>query len=209
MQLIDGRIARKILTDAGMPENLANMIAMECDVPKNVIDYSIALWQHGMGGQEIINLIDNSTATMNILNVREFFNELGGVASQFGFEPEQIAIDKAAFDYAMKRYAKELIGKREKDAICQSPGMIDQNITELIDMCIAGPNKYYRAGVECIEWHKRSHESNEDISYVLKNCIDHKGIDINKLLQLTTGFPKIDEHKSVTQNVYLKNETGR
>jgi len=209
MQLIDGRIARKILTDAGMPENLANMIAMECDVPKNVIDYSIALWQHGMGGQEIINLIDNSTATMNILNVREFFNELGGVASQFGFEPEQIAIDKAAFDYDMKRYAKELIGKRKKDDLCQSPGMIGQNITELINMCIAGPNKYYRAGVECIEWHKRSHEPNENILYVLKNCIGPEGIDINKLLQLTTGFPKIDEHKSVTQNIYLKNETGR
>lgn len=209
MQLIDGRIARKILTDAGMPENLANMIAMECDVPKNVIDYSIALWQHGMGGQEIINFIDNSTATMNILNVREFFNELGGAASQFGFEPEQIAIDKAAFDYDMKRYAKELIGKRKKDDLCQSPGMIGQNITELINMCIAGPNKYYRAGVECIEWHKRSHEPNENILYVLKNCIGPEGIDINKLLQLTTGFPKIDEHKSVTQNIYLKNETGR
>ncbi len=209
MQLIDGRIARKILTDAGMPENLANMIAMGCDVPENVIDYSIALWQHGMGGQEIINLIDNSTATMNILNVREFFNELGGVASQFGFEPEQIAIDKAAFDYDMKRYAKELIGKRKKDDLCQSPGMIDQNITELIDMCIAGPNKYYRAGLEYIEWSKRSHEPNENILYVLKNCIGPEGIDINKLLQLTTGFPKINEHKSVTQNVYLKNETGR
>ncbi|MBQ1927934.1 MAG: hypothetical protein II179_02600 [Alphaproteobacteria bacterium] len=209
MQMIDGRVARKILIDVGMPEDLADLIAMGCDVPKNLIDYSIALWQHGMGGQEIINLIDNSTATMNILNVREFFNELGGAASQFGFEPEQIAIDKAAFDYDMERYAKELIGKREKDAICQSPGMIDQNITELINMCIAGPNKYYRAGVECIEWHKRSHESNEDISYVLKNCIGPKSIDINKLLQLTTGFPKIDKHKSVTQNVYLKNETGR
>lgn len=209
MQMIDGRVARKILTDAGMPENLANMIAMECDVPKNVIDYSIALWQHGMGGQEIINLIGNSTATMNMLNVREFFNELGGVASQFGFEPEQIAIDKAAFDYDMKRYAKELIGKRKKDDLCQSPGMIGQNITELINMCIAGPNKYYRAGLEYIEWSKRSHESNENISDILKNCIEHKGIDINKLLQLTTGFANMDKHETIPKNFYSKNRTGR
>lgn len=209
MQMIDGRIARKTLCDAGMPSDLADAVAMECDVPKNVIDYSIALWQRGMGGQEIINLIDNSTATANILNVRTFFNKLGVLASQFGFTPEQIALDIATFDYDMEKYARELIGKRKKDDLCQSPGMIDQDITELIDMCTAGHNKYYRAGLEYIEWCKRSNESNKNISYVLKNCIESKGINIKKLLKLTTGFSETDKHASIPQNVYSKNTIGR
>lgn len=209
MQIIDGRVARKILIDAKMPECLADIIAMECDVPENVVNYALRLWTHGMDGQRIIDIIDNSTATANILNVPRFFDELGGAAHRFGFAPEQIALDIAAFDYDIKKYATELIGKRQKDNLCQSPGMIGQNITELINMCVAGHNKYYRAGVEYIEWCKRSHESNKNISDTLKNCIGPKGIDIGKLLQLTTGFSKIDKPESITKNVYLKKETGR
>jgi len=209
MQMIDGWGARKTLRNSGMPGGLANAVAMGCDVPKNVVDYSIALWQRGMGGQEIINLIDNSTATANILNVREFFNKLGKSASQFGFIPEQIARDIAAFDYDMEKYAQELIGKRKKDDLCQSPGMIDQDITELIDMCAAGHNEYYRAGLEYIEWCKRSKESNKNISYVLQNCIGPRGVSIDNLLQLTTGFPGIDKHAGIPQNVYSKNKIGR
>lgn len=206
MRMIDGLIARKTLRNVGMPDGLADAVAMGCDVPKNVVDYSVALWQHGMGGHEIINLIDNSTATPNILNVREFFNKLGESASQFGFSPEQIALDIATFDYDMERYARELIGKRKKEDLCQSPGMINQDITELINMCAAGHNKYYRAGVEYIEWCKRSNESNENISYVLKNCIGPQGVNIDKLLQLTTGFPGTDKYAGITQNV---NKIGR
>lgn len=187
MQMIDGRIARKTMRDAGMPDGLADAIACGFLVPKNVVNYSVALWQHGMRGEQIVIIFHNSTATANILNVRRFFRELGPIAVHFGFAQEQIENDIGQFNDEMEKYAHEIMGARELEYMYQHPGMIKEKVAELVGMCAAGKNKFYRAGIEFIAWRRTIHESNEKISAVLGRCITDNGINIKRLLRLTTG----------------------
>ena len=186
MQMIGRFDARKILRNVGMPENLSDAIALNYVVPENVINYAVKLWTHGMRGEQIITLLENSTGTTEILDVRKFFRELGPLAMRFGFTPGQIENDIREFDKDMNEYARELIGPRKLHDICQSPFMLFENTDQMVDMCAAGHGKYYRAGVEFIEWAKRGYESNEKITAILNRCIDSDGINIKLLLRMTT-----------------------
>jgi len=187
MQMIDGRIARQNLRDAGMPRDLAGAIAWGFVVPENVVSYAKKLWHHGMRGEQIVTIFRNSTATANILNVRRFFRELGPIAPRFGFTPEQIKTDIEQFDDDMEKYAHEIMGTRELAHMYQHPGMIKEKVAELVDMCVAGKNKFYRAGIEFIAWRRTIHESNEKISAVLERCVTVNGVNIKRLLRLTSG----------------------
>ena len=54
-------------------------------------------------------------------------------------------------------------------------------------ICATSNGKYYRAGVEYIEWAKRGYESNEKITAILNCCIDSDGVNIKRLLRMTTN----------------------
>lgn len=188
MQMIDGRVARKILIDAGMPEDLTSAIAWRLMVPENVVNYALSLWQNGMRAEQIKTIFGNSNTSANILNVYRFFRELGPLATRFGFTKDQIIKDIIQFDDEMEKYAHETIGVRGMNEIYQHIGMIKDKIKDLVDMCAAGNGKFYRAGIEFIAWRKEIYESNEKISAVLTRCVTSDGINIKRLLRLTTGY---------------------
>ena len=187
MQLMKRVDARKILRNAGMPENCADVIALSYVVPENIIDYALKLWDHGMRDEQIVTILRNSTGTMEILDVRKFFREIGPLATRLGFTDAQIEKDISEFDNDMNEYAHELIGPHKLHDICQSPFMVFGNTDQMVDMCAAGHGKYYRAGVDFIEWAKRGYESNEKITAILNRCIDSDGINIKRLLRMTTN----------------------
>jgi hypothetical protein len=189
MQMIDGRTARKILIDAGIPRDLTDAIAWHLIVPENVVKYAMSLWTHGMRAEQIKTIFGNSNASANILNVHRFFSELGPLAAHFGFTKEQIIKDIMQFDDEMEKYAHETIGARGMNQMYQHIGMIKDRIKDMVDMCAAGNGRFYRAGIEFIAWRKEIYESNEKISAVLTRCITSEGINIKRLLRLTTGYP--------------------
>ena len=59
MQMMDGRVARKILIDAGMPEDLTSAIAWRLMVPENVVNYALSLWRNGMRAEQIKTIFGN------------------------------------------------------------------------------------------------------------------------------------------------------
>lgn len=189
MQMIDGQVARKILIDAGMPEDLTDAIAWHLMVPENIVKYALSLWRHGMRPEQIKTIFGNSNASANILNVHRFFRELGPLAAHFGFTKEQIIKDIMQFDDEMEKYSHETIGARGMNQMYQHIGMIKDRIKDMVDMCAAGNGRFYRAGIEFIAWRKEIYESNEKISAVLTRCITSEGINIKRLLRLTTGYP--------------------
>ena len=187
MQMINRQDARESLRSVGMPEVLADTIALNYVVPENTINYAVKLWTHGMRGEQIITILNNSTGTMEILDVRKFFREIGPLATRLGFTHGQIENDIREFDKEMDEYARELIGPRKLHDICQSPCMVFGNTDDLVHMCATSNGKYYRAGVEYIEWAKRGYESNEKITAILNCCIDSDGVNIKRLLRMTTN----------------------
>ena len=186
MQMIDRFEARKILRNAGLSENLIDTIALNYIIPKNIVDYAITLWKKGMRDEQILTIIGNSTATMEILNVRKFFREIGPLALRIGFTPVQIENDIREFDNDMEKYAHEFIGIRAVHDIQQSPVMMIKGIDELVNMCAVGHGKYYRAGIEFIEWARRYNKPKEHIQAILNRCIEPGGFNIKRLLRLTT-----------------------
>ena len=187
--------------------------------PKNVVDYIVALRTYGMSVEQIKTVIYNSTGAMEIFNVRRFFREIAPARHQddksqanhhpdaahprvhqpdfscFGFTKEQVENDIRAFDEEMQQYGHELIKVSDVNDICQSPYIAFEdldhriNILYMIGMCTVPGGKFYRAGIEFIEWAKRGKKPDDKIVNILQKCIGPDGVNMKRLLRLTTGGP--------------------
>lgn len=199
MRMISSEQATKILKAAGLSDDMVQSvyITYRCvfDMPKNIVDYIVALRTHGMPDEQIMTILHNSTGAMEIFDVRRFFREIAPNFRRFGFTEKRIENDIRAFDDDMQKYGHSLIGIRETLGICQSPCIIFNdfshlmNIIYMMKICIACDDKFYRAGIEFIEWAKRGEEPDDKIVDILQQCVGPDGVDMKRLLRLTTGGP--------------------
>jgi len=191
MRKIDYDVACDILAQAGVPKELWWPIDLSYRdfITENMVRYIVTLWTHSMGTEQIMTVLQNSIGTADIFNVPRFFREITPNAQKLGFSKAQIENDINEFENDMQKYACELIGRREVKTILQNPVFATEDMDDVLNLCTAGNNKYYRAGIEFVEWCKLVYVPNERIREVLNRCVMSNGIDIKRLLRLTTGNP--------------------
>jgi len=214
MRMISGSQARERLLGAGFSDDMAQSLFFiyrkYFDIPEHIVNYAIKLRLAGMGDEQIMIIMNNSTGAMEFFNVRRFFQELGllphktgftktqiSIAKKLGFTPDQIETDIQTFNADVDEYENSIMDADQLQSICQSLCMMTPNITEILDLCTDEEGRYRRAFVEYVEWARRDGKSDTEIIAMLERCVWTGGF--KRLLQLTTGNPGFAGRNTVSK----------